>query len=204
MLKVLAIASQKGGSGKTTLAAHLAVAAAADGLSTCVVDTDPQGTLAEWWDAREADTPQLYKGAVSSLPAALKKLEGQGFGLVVIDTPPGTSKEVKGVLALADFVLIPAKPSPNDLRAIPGTLELLDGKPFGFALMQAIPRTGLVVQAMAALSEHGAVSPVIVSNRVDYATAMIDGRTMQEIDAKGKGAEEVASLWAWVRKKLGN
>ena len=76
------------------------------------------------------------------------------------------------------------------------------GKPFVFAVTQAKPNTRLTVQALAALSEHGTVAPAIVHDRVDYAGSMIDGRTVQEIDPKGRSAAEMAELWEFLKAQL--
>jgi chromosome partitioning protein len=107
-------------------------------------------------------------------------------------------------LAQADFVLIPTRPSPHDLRAVGSTVELALGaqRPFAFAVTQAKPNSRLTVQAMAALSEHGVVSPAIAHDRVDYAASMIDGRTVLEIDPKGRSAAEMAELWAFVKARM--
>ena len=88
----------------------------------------------------------------------------------------------------AELVLIPTRPSPHDLRAVGSTVELVQaaGKPFVFAVTQAKPNARLTVQAVAALSEHGAVAPAIVHDRVDYAGSMIDGRTVQETDRRAE------------------
>jgi chromosome partitioning protein len=104
----------------------------------------------------------------------------------------------------ADVVIIPTRPSPHDLRAVGSTVALVQaaGKPFAFAVTQAKPNTRLTVQAMAALSEHGTVAPAIVHDRVDYAGSMIDGRTVQEIDGKGRSAEEMSGLWAFVKAQI--
>ena len=101
-------------------------------------------------------------------------------------------------------MLIPTRPSPHDLRAVGSTVELVQaaGKPFVFAVTQAKPNARLTVQAIAALSEHGAVAPAIVHDRVDYAGSMIDGRTVQETDSKGRGAEEMAELWRFVKARM--
>ena len=108
------------------------------------------------------------------------------------------------MVAQADFVLIPTRPSPHDLRAVGSTVELALGaqRPFAFAVTQAKPNSRLTVQAMAALSEHGVVAPAIVHDRVDYAASMIDGRTVLEIDPKGRSAAEMAELWAFVKARM--
>jgi len=107
-------------------------------------------------------------------------------------------------LAQADFVLIPTRPSPHDLRAVGSTVELALGaqRPFAFAVTQAKPNSRLTVQAMAALSEHGVVAPAIVHDRVDYAASMIDGRTVLEVDPKGRSAAEVTELWSFVKSRM--
>ena len=102
------------------------------------------------------------------------------------------------MVALADFVLIPTRPSPHDLRAVGRTVELAVAahRAFAFAVTQAKPNTRLTVQVVAALSAHGVVAPVIVHDRVDYAASMIDGRTVLEIEAKGRSASEMRALWS--------
>jgi len=108
------------------------------------------------------------------------------------------------VVSQADFVLIPIRPSPHDLRAVGSTVELalIANRPFAFAVTQAKPNSRLTVQAMAALSEHGVVAPSIIHDRVDYAASMIDGRTVLEVDPKGRSAAEVADLWQFIKARL--
>ena len=123
-MRVIGIASRKGGSGKTTLSAHLAVAAeAADVGPVAVMDADPQGGLAGWWNARKAETPRWIDPA-HGLQAAVKAAEAAGYGVLLIDTPPSRSETITEVMALVDLVVIPVRPSPNDLRAVGGTIEL--------------------------------------------------------------------------------
>jgi chromosome partitioning protein len=120
-------------------------------------------------------------------------------------TGAGLGKE-RAVVVSADLVLIPTRPSPHDLRAVGSTVALVQGagKPFVFAMTQAKPNTRLTVQAMAALSEHGKVAPAIVHDRVDYAGSMIDGRTVQEIDPRGRSAAEMAELWEFLKAQIAN
>ena len=204
-MKILVLASQKGGAGKTTLVAHLAVAAERGGDGPCVlIDTDPQASLAAWWNGRKAETPAFAPVALKELPEKLQALAQAGYTYAFIDTPPAITESIRAVVVQADLVLIPTRPSPHDLRAVGRTVELAmeAHQPFAFAVTQAKPNSRLTIQAMAALSEHGVVAPIIIHDRVDYAGSMIDGRTVLEVDPRGRSASEVAELWAFVRARM--
>ncbi|MEI7605850.1 MAG: ParA family protein [Rhodospirillaceae bacterium] len=205
-MKILVLASQKGGTGKTTLAGHLSVAAemAGDGPAI-MLDIDQQGSLTAWWHNREADTPALAERIpISDLPAKLVELKAGGFNLAVIDTPPSATNAIRTVIALADLVLIPCRPSPHDLRAVADTVDMAaaSSRPILFAVTMAKPTATLTTQAVAALSEHGPVSPTIIHDRIDFAQSMIDGRTTLELSPKSKSAAEIAALWQNIRSKL--
>jgi chromosome partitioning protein len=204
-MHVLVLASQKGGAGKTTLAAHLGVAAEASGDGPVVlIDTDPQGSLSAWWNVREAEAPALAPTTIIELPQKLLALAEAGYQVAVVDTPPAITEAIGAVVRSAELVLIPTRPSPHDLRAVGSTVELVQGagKPFVFAVTQAKPNARLTVQAVAALSEHGAVAPAIVHDRVDYAGSMIDGRTVQETDNKSRSSIEMMELWGFVKARM--
>lgn len=204
-MKTIVFASQKGGAGKTTLTAHLAVAAEVEGEGPCVLmDTDPQGSLAAWWNGRTDEKPKFAPVTLSELPEKLELLEAAGFTYAFIDTPPAITESIRSVVAQADFVLIPTRPSPHDLRAVGQTVELVvaAGCPFAFTVTQAKPNARLTVQAMAALSEHGVVAPAVIHDRVDFAASMIDGRTVQEVDPRGRSASEIAELWKFVKARM--
>ena len=204
-MKTVVLASQKGGAGKTTLAAHLAVAieGAGDGPAV-LIDTDPQGSLSAWWNSREAETPTLAPTTIAELPAKLAALAEAGFAYAVIDTPPAITASIRAVIAAADLVLIPTRPSPHDLRAVGSTVDLAHdaARPFVFAVTQAKANARLTTQAVAALSQHGAVAGSIVHDRVDYASSMIDGRTVIETDPKGRSSAEMAELWGFVKARM--
>ena len=204
-MKTIVLASQKGGAGKTTLAAHLAVAAeiAGDG-PVVLIDTDPQGSLSAWWNARAAPNPALAPATLTGLREKLAALAAAGHTYAVVDTPPAITDSIRAVVDLADVVIIPTRPSPHDLRAVGSTVDIVQAadKPFAFAVMQAKGGSRLVAQAVAALSAHGVVADALVHDRVDYASSMIDGRTVQEVDARGRSAEEIARLWAFVKSRL--
>lgn len=203
-MNVIVLASQKGGAGKTTLAAHLAVAAEADGSAAVLIDTDPQGSLSAWWNVRGPETPHLAPSSVAELPGKLAQLSAAGYDAAIIDTPPAITDAIRAVVEIADLVLIPTRPSPHDLRAVGSTVELVQeaGKPFLFVVTQAKPNTRLTVQAATALSAHGPVAQSIVHDRVDYAGSMIDGLTVLETDGKGKSAAEMADLWKIVQARF--
>ena len=201
---MLALASRKGGAGKTTLASHLAVQAQASGAGpVALIDTDPQGGLAGWWNARAASTPEWIEPA-GGLPAAIAGCRAAGYRTLLVDTPPSLSETIAEVLALADLIVVPVQPSPNDLRAVGGTVELAaaSGRPMVFVINRATARARITTQAAIALSQYGAVAPVLIHARVDFATSMTDGRTAAEIDSASKSAGEVAALWDYLQNRL--
>jgi chromosome partitioning protein len=204
-MHVLALCSQKGGSGKTTLSGHLAVQAeVAQAGPVAVIDTDPQGSLAAWWNARQSPAPAFVSTTLAQLPADLERLRGEGCRLVVIDTPPAINMAIQRVINVADLVVVPTRPSPHDLRAVAGTVDMVEraGASLVFVLNAANLRAKITADAAIALSQHGTVAPVFVQNRIDFASAMIDGRTAGEIDPEGRSAKEVRLLWDYLAAQL--
>ena len=204
-MKVLIVASQKGGAGKTTLAAHLAVAA--ESLlpkKVVILDGDPQGSLSAWWNSREQEYPALASSTLDELPEKIEQLREAGFELVIIDTPPAITNAITKMVKLADLVLIPTRPSPHDLRAVGSTVSIAldENKPFIFVVTQAKSNAKLTTQAMAALSEHGMVSSTIIHDRVEYASSMINGETVVEINKKGRSTEEITQLLNLVLERM--
>lgn len=204
-MRVMVVANQKGGAGKTTHAGHLGVAAMQAGAGPVVlIDTDPQGSLSEWWNARPSDALGLRQSTVADLPRDLELLRGAGAALVIIDTPPQVGPVIQAIIRCADLVLVPTKASPHDLRAVPKTVEMIEsaGKRMVFVVNEATARARLTGQAAIALSQHGTVAPTIVHRREDYKTAMIDGRTAQEMAPQGDAAREIMQLWGYVDSQL--
>lgn len=204
-MRTLVLASQKGGVGKTTIAGHLAVIAESEGAGpVALIDTDPQGSLSSWWNERKAQTPVFASVELDNLAEHLLQLKQAGFKLAIIDTPPAVTDTIRKVLAVADLVLIPTRPSPHDLRAVGSTVALVEavGKSMVFVINGAAPRAKITGEAAIALSQHGKVAPVTLYQRTDFAASMIDGRTVQEIDMAGKSSGEVSELWKYVSTQL--
>ncbi|MBT0666793.1 ParA family protein [Novosphingobium profundi] len=204
-MRVLALASQKGGSGKTTLSGHLAVQAQRAGAGPVVlIDIDPQGSLADWWNEREAELPAFAQTTVARLANDLQVLRQQGFKLAVIDTPPAITMAIQSVISVAELIVVPTRPSPHDLRAVGATVDLCEraGKPLMFVVNAATPKARITAEAAVALSQHGTVAPVTLHQRTDFAASMIDGRTVMEVDPNGRSSQEVAALWNYIADRL--
>ena len=200
-MRTVVFANQKGGVGKTTLAGHIAVEAMARGEKVVLMDTDPQGSLSAWWNARSNADLAFASARLDELDAQLRALADEGYTLVVLDTPPAITSTIASVVAAADLVVIPTRASPHDLRAVGATVELCPTRPV-FVINGAAQRARITTQAAIALSTHGAVAPSVIYQRTDFAGAMTDGRTLQEVDPTGNGAREIAELWMYVDKQL--
>jgi chromosome partitioning protein len=200
-MKTIVIESQKGGSGKTMLAAHLPVEAERNGEAAWVIDTDRQATLSLWHERRKNDTPQRLDAPLQRMPAALAKVAAQGAAYCFIDTAPTISEQNTSLLRLADLILIPVRPSPSDLWAVAETVAQVKeaGKPFLFVVTQAKPQATITAQAVAARSQHGRVAQAFISDRVAYAAAMTGGDTAPELSAKGPAPQEIAALWLEIK-----
>jgi chromosome partitioning protein len=204
-MHVVAFCSQKGGSGKTTLSGHLGVQAELAGAGpVALIDTDPQGSLAAWWNARHSDRPAFIATTLAQLPADVERLRREGFGVVVIDTPPAINMTIQRVINVASLVIIPTRPSPHDLRAVAGTVDMVERAQCGmvFAINGANVRAKITADAVVALSQHGTVAPTFVQHRGDFASSMIDGRTVQELAPTGRSAKEIRELWDYIAQQL--
>ena len=204
-LQVVALTSQKGGAGKTTLAGHLAVQALRTGNGpVALVDTDPQGSIAGWGRARQADEPLVFPATARQLPGVITRLRDEGYGLLFVDTPPAVTEAISDVVQLSDLVVIPTRPSPHDLRAVGATVDIVEEheRAMVFVVNRATRGARITAEAAVALSQHGTVAPVMIHHRVDYAASMIDGRTVMELSEASRSAKEIVALWEYIAERL--
>jgi len=205
-MKVIAIISQKGGAGKTTLAVHLATAAAAAGHTTAIIDLDPQATAASWGDRRTAPAPEVISGQAARLPALMKAAADNGADLLILDTAPNADQAASLAVRAADLVVIPCRAAAFDLEAIETTLMLskIATKPAYVVLNAVPPRSGIGKEAAEGLTARGArVAPHQLTHRAAFAHGVVDGRTAQEFEPTGKAAEEVDALYKWLCGTVG-
>jgi chromosome partitioning protein len=204
---VITIAQRKGGAGKTTLAAQLAVAWTQSGMRVAALDIDPQGSFAAWVDLRRS---YLGKGAIgfefSSLAGwrAAQWVEdrARAADLVVIDSPPHAETEAQIAVRAAGLVLVPVQPSPLDLWATEATLEMARGERRRslIVLNRVLPRSRLPDNIAAELAGNGAtIAATRIGNRVALVRAMALGLGVTESAAPNSAAAEIAALAEEVR-----
>lgn len=206
-MPTIAIVSQKGGSGKTTLAIHLAAAASRAGKVTCIIDTDPQATAAAWGDWRGGEDPEVITTPPTRLAKTIEDAIKVGAEVIVIDTPPHADAAAREAVKAADLVLIPTRPRAFDLHAIQTTAELISytGKP-AFVIFNAAPARGaqLFAEASGIVENLGLkVCPVTFADRAAFHHSTAAGKVAGETDPQGKAASEVDALWLWTRKQVG-
>ena len=209
----LCFATQKGGAGKTTLAASLAVAAAAAGEKVVALDLDPQGSLAAWGDRREGKGPSFENLTVDRLPAdrigqlpeILNALRRKGFTIAVLDTAGVDNTATHLAMQAADLCLMPARPSRLDIEATGLTFRAVMrmGRPVAFVLNQCppTPRSSRSLEAAAGLKMLGVLADPMMTTRADYQDAIEAGFGVTEYAPEGKAAQEAVALWGWVKKQ---
>lgn len=199
-MRTLLIFSGKGGASKTTLARELAVAATAMGRRVAMMDLDPQAGLTGWYARRQAETPVMIEPAPGH---DLARLATAGIDELVIDLPPGVPSYTQKLVAQANAVLVPCRPSPDDLAAAGGVIDILAGvNRWSFVMVQTLPRSRLTDGALRQLAALGRVAPVSLGLRQDYPLAAIGGNAAVEFP-NTKSAEDVRQLRSYVDTLLG-
>lgn len=204
-MHTIALISQKGGAGKTTLALNLAAAGELDGLATAVLDTDPQQSATGWADNREPETPEVVPAHAKRLDKYLAMAREAGAGLVIIDTAPHSQADSLAAAKAADFILLPCRAAILDLRAMESSIEIarLAGTPAA-AVLNAVPPQGpLGREAAEAVAAYGIdVAPAQLCQRVAYMHSLTAGQSVLEYEPAGKAAQEIKALYAWVRQRV--
>lgn len=205
-MKVLAVLSEKGGAGKTTIAVHLAVAAQLAGLDVAIVDLDPQGSAADWSD-RRGSAPEAVAIPPVRLEKLLSDLRENGADLVIIDTGRDSNNAGYTAARAADFALIPCKGGGFDFRALARTLDLCrlaDKRPCLVLNGMRPGATRAQADAREALAAHPCdIAPVVVHDRAAYRAASITAKTAQESEPGSAAAGEIEALYLWLAGQLG-
>lgn len=199
MLKVITIAQQKGGAGKTTVAAHIAVSLSQTGKRVAIIDIDPQGSLTRWYDLRQNKFGEGYTGikfVCSSgwrIDSAVRDLRDD-FDYVIIDSPPHTQTESKAAIRAADLVIVPMQPSPTDLWATETTVEFAKGenKKTKILLNRFNPVSKISKDIISKINSD--VFESHIGNRVAFSSCFLNGTTVTESFPSTQAADEIKQL----------
>ena len=209
-MHTIVLATQKGGSGKTTLAIGLALAALQAGHNVRMIDTDYQGTLAKWQVRRGLAEPvvEIVRGA-DLIERRLHSFDRGGVGLTIIDTASGVGETAAAAIRACDLCMIPARPTVVDIEATAATLSIVRRwrKPFAFILNQTPargPRVGDAADALGGQTSDLAdvLAQPFIAMRNDHQDALAAGLAVSEYAPSGKSADEIRQLWQWTRARL--
>ena len=206
-MKTVAFLSQKGGSGKTTLAVHSAVAAQEDGGSVLVIDTDVQKSAATWREARADQLPLVAAIPVSQLHDVMEAARHEGVTYCIVDTAPHATPEAARIATSVDLVVIPCRPTAFDLAAAGSAVQIVKAaKARAVFVLSACPfRAPEISETRLVLESYGfPVSPVEITDRRAFARAVATGRAVTEFESEGKAAGEIRALWNWIKEQLNN
>jgi chromosome partitioning protein len=205
-VKIISLLAQKGGTGKSTLVAHLAVEACRTAPKPVVlIDLDPQASLRRWYEKREDEQPVMVDLGRDNLGHLLDACRRDGVGLVIIDTAPHALEQAAAAATAADLVVIPTRPGVMDIEAIDATVDIVNGvNATGVIVINATrPRGTMTDEARQALEIYELpICPTAIVQRAALVDALIDGRGVQELDAKGKAADETGAVWNWIKRRI--
>ena len=197
MLKV-ALISQKGGAGKTTLAVNLAAEGVRRGKRVLLVDLDPQGNATGWANRRGDRPPDVSAESPAALDVSVRQAEAEGYELLLFDTAPNADRIAGTAAKLSDLVLIPCRPATFDLDAVAATLFLCTVTKIRSAVvLNAAPIRSRVVDEARdqILAQRSEVSDVVVHQRVAFQHSLIDGRSAAEFEPDGAAMREIVELY---------
>ena len=204
-MKKIAFLAQKGGSGKTTLAVHTAVAATEAGESVVVIDTDPQKSATVWGDARSQEVPIVATAAASELGRVLEAADQERMTLAIVDTAPHAAPDATRIVRAVDLVAIPVRPTAFDIAAAGSAVDIVKaaGVRAVFVLSACPFRSPEIAETRTVLAEYGLpLAPVEIIDRRAFARAVATGRAVTEFESDGKAATEIRALWAWLKEQM--
>jgi len=209
-MKTLAILAQKGGSGKSTIAVHLAAYARAQNIRPALIDLDPQGSAYDWNQGRAENDPNsprldFVRARESDLPRVKKQAEDNGVQLLIIDTAPHSNRDAAQAAKLADFVLMPCRPARFDLKALISTADIarLSNTAAAVVINHAQPNSSKADEAKAVIQGQGIhVLPPVLHRRAAFESALTGCRAVHEYEPDGRAAQEIAALFACIKEGL--
>jgi chromosome partitioning protein len=196
--KVITIAQQKGGAGKTTVVVHLAVALMQRGLKVAVIDIDPQGSLGHWHRIRSERMGEGYTGLHFStlsgwrVASEVNRLR-KNYDVILIDSPPHVETEARTAMRTADLILVPVQPSPTDLWATKATMDYARSErvPARIVMNRMAPQSKI---AQAIMDELEGLCDAKLGNRIVFASALLEGKGVTEVDPKSQASQEIKAL----------
>jgi len=203
-MKSIALLNQKGGSGKTTIAVHVAVAAE-EHERVVVIDTDPQQSASAWSRARSQPSPFVVTADVSDLRPVIDAASQDGMTLAVVDSAPHAAPPAAMIARAVDLVVIPVRPSAFDIAAAERAVDLVKAAGVaGVFVLSACPaRAPEINETRQVLAEYELpIAPVDIIDRRAYARAVATGQSVTEFDGESKAAAEIRALWSWLRAQL--
>ena len=196
--------SQKGGSGKTTLAIHAAVAAQEDGHRVVLIDCDPQESSAGWGLTRSSEAPTIVKADPSNITDVLKAAKSENYTLAILDCPPHAVAGVGQLVSACRYIVIPCQPTALDVATAGRAVAIVHAnkRPFSFVINRAPLRAPENEEARQALGAQGVVCPGLISERRAFARALTGGQSVTEFESDGKASTEIRNFWIWIEKDM--
>jgi chromosome partitioning protein len=204
-MKSIAFLSQKGGSGKTTLVVHIAVAAAEAGERVVIVDTDRQQSATIWGEARSQLIPVVATASATDLDRVLDASRHDAMTLCIVDTAPHAAPDAARVARAVDLVVIPCRPTAFDIASAGNAVDIIKaaGARAVFVLSACPFRAPEIIETRTVLSDYGlALAPITITDRRAFARAVATGRAVTEFEPDGKAADEIRTLWQWLKEQI--
>jgi len=202
-VKILAVLSQKGGTGKSHTVRSIAVAGILDGRKVAIIDADPQGTVVAWAKRRKHNVPHVVALGSQTIASQIDALKGRGAELIVIDTPPHAQPIINMAAEASTACLIITGAFLEELETVAAVASIAKSlhRPAAIALNR-VGRSHALTLARTALGTFGIpVCPTSMAQLITHAYASAEGETANERDPKSKAAQEVTDVYQWLKKE---